>query len=210
MDRAIQETIAYTSQRQAFGKSILDNQYVHYRLAELQTEVECLRALLYQFIYIIGLYYSRFPKPCSIYSGLYYIRYPIIQVLTIQEIMFLEKESEIFCQLDSPSWNWLVVFGFSFVKRYQLNPKISNVTKFSGIIPFYHCTYSRSSDLINPHLHVQCVQQHVAGEDITPQATMLKLKSGRLVREVTDSCLQFWGGQFFLSLENNLHRIYIS
>ena len=48
MDRCIQETIAYTSQRQAFGKSILDNQYVHYRLAELQTEVECLRALLYQ------------------------------------------------------------------------------------------------------------------------------------------------------------------
>lgn len=87
MDRAIQATIEYTSQRQAFGKSILDNQYVHYRLAELQTEVECLRALLNQ-----------------------------------------------------------------------------------------------------------CVEQHVAGEDITPLATMLKLKSGRLVREVTDSCLQFWGG----------------
>ena len=48
MDRAIQSTIEYTSQRKAFGKSILDNQYVHYRLAELQTEVECLRALLYQ------------------------------------------------------------------------------------------------------------------------------------------------------------------
>ena len=48
MDRAIQATIEYTSQRQAFGKSILDNQYVHYRLAELQTEVECLRALLNQ------------------------------------------------------------------------------------------------------------------------------------------------------------------
>lgn len=51
MDRAIQATIEYTSQRKAFGKSILDNQYVHYRLAELQTEVECLRALLYQVRY---------------------------------------------------------------------------------------------------------------------------------------------------------------
>jgi citronellyl-CoA dehydrogenase len=26
---------------------------------------------------------------------------------------------------------------------------------------------------------------------------MLKLKSGRLAREVTDSCLQFWGGMGF-------------
>ena len=32
-------TIEYTSQRKAFGKSILDNQYVHYKLAEFQTEV---------------------------------------------------------------------------------------------------------------------------------------------------------------------------
>ena len=40
-------TIEYTSQRKAFGKSILDNQYVHYKLAELQTEVwfEILEAL---------------------------------------------------------------------------------------------------------------------------------------------------------------------
>ena len=40
----------------------------------------------------------------------------------------------------------------------------------------------------------QCVEQHIAGANITPQATMLKLKCGRLVREVVDSCLQFWGG----------------
>jgi citronellyl-CoA dehydrogenase len=44
----IDETIAYTRQRQAFGQSILDNQYVHFRLAELRTEVECLKALVFQ------------------------------------------------------------------------------------------------------------------------------------------------------------------
>ncbi|SEQ91916.1 citronellyl-CoA dehydrogenase [Solimonas aquatica] len=44
----IDETIAYTGQRQAFGQSLLDNQYVHFRLAELRTEVEALRALTYQ------------------------------------------------------------------------------------------------------------------------------------------------------------------
>ena len=48
MDRLIDQTIEYTRQRQAFGKSILDNQVVHFRLAELRTEVEALRALTYR------------------------------------------------------------------------------------------------------------------------------------------------------------------
>ena len=33
----LDETIEYTRSRMAFGKPILDNQYVHFRLAELQT-----------------------------------------------------------------------------------------------------------------------------------------------------------------------------
>jgi len=48
LDGAIDQTIEYTRQRQAFGKSILDNQVVHFRLAELRTEVEALRALTYR------------------------------------------------------------------------------------------------------------------------------------------------------------------
>ena len=48
MERAVQETIDYTSQRKAFGRTILDNQVVHFRLAELQTEIEALRALVYR------------------------------------------------------------------------------------------------------------------------------------------------------------------
>ncbi len=56
LDRLIDLTIDYTRQRQAFGKSILDNQVVHFRLAELRTEVEALRALTYSAVeqYVSG------------------------------------------------------------------------------------------------------------------------------------------------------------
>ena len=47
LDRILRETIEYTRERQAFGQSILDNQYVHFRLAELKTEIEALRALVH-------------------------------------------------------------------------------------------------------------------------------------------------------------------
>ena len=86
-DRMIDLTIEYTRQRQAFGRSVLDNQVVHFCLAELRTEVEALRAL---------------------------------------------------------TWS--------------------------------------------------AVEQYVAGRDVTRLASMAKLKSGRLAREVADSCLQYWGG----------------
>ena len=100
----INETIDYTRQRQAFGGSILDNQYVHFRLAELKTEVEALRALVYD-----------------------------------------------------------------------------------------------------------TTERYIAGkekmEDLAMLASMCKLKVGRVGREVTDSCLQFWGGQGFM-WDNNVSRAY--
>jgi citronellyl-CoA dehydrogenase len=56
MERAILDTIEYTRNRIAFGQSILDNQVVHYKLAELQTKVELLRSLVYRAVeeYING------------------------------------------------------------------------------------------------------------------------------------------------------------
>lgn len=48
MDRLIAGTVDYCRERKAFGRSILDNQVVHYRLAELETEVELLRSTLYR------------------------------------------------------------------------------------------------------------------------------------------------------------------
>jgi citronellyl-CoA dehydrogenase len=100
MGNLIQETTDYARQRQAFGQSILDNQYVHFRLAELKTEVECLRALVYD--------------ACETY---------------------------------------------------------------------------------------------VAGKDAIMLASMAKLKAGRIAREVTDACLQFWGGQGFM-WETHVARAY--
>ena len=100
LTNTINETIEYTRQRQAFGMSILDNQSVHFRMAELKTEVEALRALV---------------------------------------------------------------------------------------------------------LHA--CEEYIAGRDATLLASMCKLKAGRLGREVTDSCLQYWGGQGFM-WESNVARAY--
>ncbi len=100
LDRLIDLTIEYTRERKAFGKSVLDNQAVHFRLAELRTEVEALRAL---------------------------------------------------------TW--------------------------------------------------QAVEDYVGGNDATRLASMAKLKSGRLYREVADSCLQYWGGMGFTA-DNPISRAY--
>jgi len=48
LTNCLADTIAYTRERQIFGRSVLDHQTVHFRLAELKTEVEALRALVYQ------------------------------------------------------------------------------------------------------------------------------------------------------------------
>ncbi|OQD02472.1 acyl-CoA dehydrogenase family protein, partial [Burkholderia cenocepacia] len=93
-------TIDYTRNRKAFGGSILDNQVVHFKLAEMQTEVELLRSLIY-----------------------------------------------------------------------------------------------RAAEAL------------VAGEDVTRLATMAKLKAGRLGRELTDACLQYWGGMGFTN-ETPVSRAY--
>ncbi len=91
MEKIIRMTIDYTRGRQAFGRPLIDNQWIHFRLAELLTEVEALR---------------------------------------------------------------------------QLN---------------YHC-----------------VRLLVAGEDLTKEVSMAKLKAGRLAREVADTCQQFHGGMGYV------------
>ncbi|CAG7729153.1 unnamed protein product [Allacma fusca] len=100
MDLIISQTIDYTRNRKAFGKSILDNQVVQFKLAELATEVEALRAL----------------------------------------------------------------------------------------------TYS-------------AVDLHIQGENVTLLASMAKLKAGRLVRQTSDTCLQFWGGMGY-SAETDISRYF--
>ena len=102
MELIVQDTIDYTSQRMIFGGSVLDNQVVHYRVAELQTEIEALRALVY-----------------------------------------LATEKYVAEMLG----------------------------KTGG---------------------------HMASPEVVKLASMAKLKAGRLVREVSDACLQYWGGMGFM------------
>ncbi len=44
----IDETVAYAQQRQLFGSTLAEQQWVQFKLAEAKTEVECLRALVYR------------------------------------------------------------------------------------------------------------------------------------------------------------------
>ena len=100
LEQCIAKTIEYCQDRHAFGKTIIENQSIQFRLAELQTEVEALRSLIY-----------------------------------------------------------------------------------------------RAAD------------DFILGKDMTYLASMAKLKSGRLTREVSDACLQYWGGMGF-SWENPASKIY--
>ncbi len=100
LENNLDETIEYARSRKAFGQSVLDNQYVHFRLAELKTEIESLKALT-----------------------------------------------------------------------------------------------------------MQATEDYINGRDASMRASMCKLKAGRVSREVTDACLQFWGGQGFM-WENRIARAY--
>ena len=100
LTNCIEQTIAYTGERMLFGQSVLDNQSVHFKLAELKTEVEALRALTYM-----------------------------------------------------------------------------------------------------------ATEHYLAGQDVTEWASMAKLKAGRLLRTVPDSCLQYWGGMGF-TWDNLVSRLY--
>ena len=71
LDRLIDLTIDYTRERKAFGHSILDNQVVHFRLAELRTEVEALRALTYRAVemYVQGQDVTRLASMAKLKAG---------------------------------------------------------------------------------------------------------------------------------------------
>ena len=71
LDRLIDLTIDYTRERKAFGQSILDNQVVHFRLAELRTEVEALRALTYRAVemYVAGQDVTRLASMAKLKAG---------------------------------------------------------------------------------------------------------------------------------------------
>ena len=58
LQNIIRDTAAYAGERMIFGQPVLHNQTVHFRLAELETEVEALRSLIYR---AVGEYISLIP-----------------------------------------------------------------------------------------------------------------------------------------------------
>ncbi|WP_319824528.1 acyl-CoA dehydrogenase family protein [Thalassovita sp.] len=71
LQRAIDSTIAYTRDRKAFGKSILDNQWVQFKLAEYQTEVDMLRASCWYAAHAVarGEESTRLATVCKLKAG---------------------------------------------------------------------------------------------------------------------------------------------
>jgi citronellyl-CoA dehydrogenase len=64
----IQETIDYLRERQAFGKPLLENQYIYFKLAELATEVEAVGALFHKAValYVAGHDVTQLASMCKL------------------------------------------------------------------------------------------------------------------------------------------------
>jgi alkylation response protein AidB-like acyl-CoA dehydrogenase len=62
------------------------------------------------------------------------------------------------------------------------------------------------SDSLRSLVYRAC-EDYLAGTDVTMLASMAKLKAGRLRREVSDACLQYWGGAGYL-WDNPVARSY--
>lgn len=71
LDRMIDETIAYCRERHTFGEPLINNQVIHFRLAELRTEVEALRAMTWKAIedYIGGKDVVKIASMCKLKGG---------------------------------------------------------------------------------------------------------------------------------------------
>ena len=71
LQRAIDTTIEYTRQRKAFGKSLLDNQYIQFKLAEFQADLDLLRASCWQAadMVVAGQDATRLATACKLKAG---------------------------------------------------------------------------------------------------------------------------------------------
>src|SRR5690606_31324738 len=48
LENCVNSTIDYCRTRETFGQPLINNQVIHFRFAELQTEIEALRCMVYQ------------------------------------------------------------------------------------------------------------------------------------------------------------------
>lgn len=72
---------------------------------------------------------------------------------------------------------------------------------------YFHLAELRTELTILRQFIYHCTARLMAGEDITRDISMAKLKAGRLVRQVTDTCVQFHGGMGYAE-EYPLARYY--
>ncbi|MDM0071422.1 acyl-CoA dehydrogenase family protein [Variovorax sp. J31P207] len=86
LDEAIRLTVEYTGTRRAFGKTLLENQVIYHRLADYQSQIECVRSLAYRAVdamvagedvtrlasiakYMAGKLALELPSGCAQYFG---------------------------------------------------------------------------------------------------------------------------------------------
>ena len=71
LEKCVNLTMGYTEQRQAFGKSLAENQIIQFRLAELQTEIQALRSLSYDTAarHVAGEDMSLMASMCKLKAG---------------------------------------------------------------------------------------------------------------------------------------------
>ncbi len=71
LDSCIQMTIEWAQERKMFGATLADQQWVQFKLAEVKTEVECLRALTYRAgeLYVSGKDVLELASMCKLKAG---------------------------------------------------------------------------------------------------------------------------------------------
>ena len=107
-------------------------------------------------------------------------------------------------RLACAAWTQLIDATIAYCRERQTfgQPLIDNQV---DPLPPGRAARPRSSALRS--LVYRAVEDYVGGADVTMLASMAKLKAGRLAREVSDACLQYWGGMGF-TWDNPASRAY--
>ena len=84
--------------------------------------------------------------------------------------------------------------GMEVLRRVRADPRTQEVP----VVMFSALSDEQSRAEALRQLNYHCVRLLVAGEDVTREVSMAKLKAGRLAREVADTCLQFHGGMGYV------------
>src|SRR5208283_4638567 len=83
-------------------------------------------------------------------------------------------------------------------REYAADRKLFGQTVLDfQVVKFRLCELEAEVELLRS-LVWRAAEAYVAGQDVTRLATIAKLKCGRLARELTDACLQYWGGQGYM------------